>query len=56
MIIAIAVCCSIGVLAAVFVVGGMYQQELFDEYMEDSQNSPNTRDFGSPELPVIEIP
>ena len=56
MVIAIAICCSIVVLAAVFVIGGMYQQELFDEYVEDSQNSPSTRDFGNPDLPSVLIP
>ena len=37
--IVIAIALGMGILAAVFVVGGMYQQELFEEYVEDSQTS-----------------
>ena len=55
MIVTIAVVFSVGVVAAVFVVGGMYQQELFDEYMENPQNSQNARPITNPNLPAIDI-
>jgi len=54
-IIAIAVVCSIGVIAAVFVVGGIYQQELFDDYMEDVQDSQSPRPLTNPNLPTFDI-
>ncbi len=54
-IVAIAVLCSVGVVAAVFVVGGMYQQELFDEYMEDAQDSQSPRQLTNPNLPAFDI-
>jgi hypothetical protein len=54
-IIAIAVVCSIGIIAAVFVVGGIYQQELFDDYMEDVQDSQSSRPFINPNLPTFDI-
>jgi hypothetical protein len=49
----IAIVCSIGIVAAVMVVGGMYQQELFDEYMDDVQNS--QRPLTNPNLPAFDI-
>jgi hypothetical protein len=52
---AIAITCSIGIVTAVFVVGGMYQQELFDEYMDDVQDSNKKRPFSSPNLPAFDI-
>jgi hypothetical protein len=55
MIIAIAVVCSIGIIAAVFVVGGIYQQELFDDYMEDVQDSQSSRPLTNPNLPTFDI-
>ena len=54
-IIAIAVVCSIGIIAAVFVVGGIYQQELFDDYMEDVQDSQSSRPLINPNLPTFDI-
>ena len=54
-IIAIAVVCSIGIIAAVFVVGGIYQQELFDDYMEDVQDSQKSRPLTNPNLPTFDI-
>jgi len=53
-IVAIVVLCSLGVVAAVFVVGGMYQQELFDEYMDDAQGSQSARPFTNPNLPAFD--
>ena len=48
-IIAIAIICTVGILSAVFVIGGAYQQELFEDYLEDSEsptrNSPSNPDF-----------
>jgi len=41
-----------GIVAAVFVVGGMYQQQLFEEYVEDSQKPPRTEI--NPSLPVFD--
>ena len=53
-ILAFAVACAIGIVAAVFVIGGMYQQELFEEYMEDSQ-SKSSRPATNPNLPELDI-
>ena len=49
----IALAISLGIVAAVFVVGGMYQQELFEEYVEDSKNPP--RSEVKPNLPAFDI-
>ena len=54
-VLAIAIACSIGIVAAVFVVGGMYQQELFDEYIEDVQDSQSSRPVTNPNLPAFDI-
>jgi hypothetical protein len=54
-ILVIALACSIGIVAAVFVVGGMYQQELFDEYIDNVQDSNKQRPFSSPNLPAFDI-
>lgn len=54
-IVAIAVICSVGVIGAVFVVGGMYQQELFDEYMDDAQDFQSSRPWTNPNLPAFDI-
>ena len=51
----LALACSIGIVAVVFVAGGMYQQELFDEYMDDIQDSNKKRPFSSPNLPAFDI-
>ncbi len=40
---------SVGVVAAVLVFGGMYQQELFEDYMEGVENPP--RSEKNPNLP-----
>ena len=53
-IVAIALAFSIGIVAAVFVVGGMYQQELFDEYIEDVSDSQSPRQLTNPNLPVLD--
>ena len=53
-IVAIALACSIGIVAAVFVVGGMYQQELFDEYIEDVSDSQSPKQLTNPNLPVLD--
>jgi len=55
LIVAIAIAFAIGVVAVVFVVGGHYQQELFEEYMEDSQRTPSTRGENSNNLPKFEM-
>lgn len=44
---------SIGIVTAVFVFGGMYQQELFEEYMEDVQTKPGSE--VNPNLPYYDI-
>ncbi|MDH3676937.1 MAG: hypothetical protein OEQ12_01390 [Nitrosopumilus sp.] len=54
-ILAIALACSIGIISAVFVVGGMYQQELFEEYMDDVQDSKTPRSSSGSPLPVFDI-
>ena len=54
-LVAIAIVCAIVILATVFVVGQMYQKELFEEYMEDS-NSQGKKPQTNPNLPVFEVP
>ncbi len=54
-VLAIVIACSVGIVAAVFVVGGMYQQELFDEYIEDVQDSQSSRPVTNPNLPAFDI-
>ncbi len=54
-IVAIAVVCSIGVVAGIFVAGGMYQQILFDEYMDDVEDSQSSRPLTNPNLPAFDI-
>ena len=49
----IAIAISVGIVTAVFVVGGIYQQELFEEYLEDTQNPP--RSEVNPDLPAFDI-
>jgi ABC-type uncharacterized transport system permease subunit len=53
-IVAIAVLCSVGVVAVVFIVSGMYQQALFDEYMDDAQGSQIARPLTTPNLPAFD--
>jgi hypothetical protein len=53
-IVAIALALSLGIVAAVFVLGGMYQQELFDEYIEDVSDSQSPRQLTNPNLPVLD--
>ncbi len=53
-IVAIALALSIGIVAAVFVVGGMYQKELFDEYIEDVSDSQSPKQLTNPNLPVLD--
>ncbi len=55
LIVAIAIAVAIGAVAVVFVVGGHYQQELFEEYLEDSLKSPSTRGENSNNLPKFEM-
>lgn len=54
-LVAIAIVCAVGILATVVVVGSVYQQELFEEYMEDSQ-SLGKRAQSNPNLPTFEMP
>ena len=54
MIVALAVLCSVGVVAVVFVVSGMYQQALFDEYMDDAQGSQIARPLTTSNLPAFD--
>ena len=55
-VVAIAILCAIGVMTAVFVLGDAYQQELFEEYLEDSQDKPSQRQEGTVNLPSFDIP
>jgi len=55
LIIAIAVLCSFGIIGAVFIIGGMYQQELFEDYMENSKN-PQKRDLDPTNIHSFNIP
>jgi len=49
----IAIAISVGIVTAVFVVGGIYQQELFEEYIDETQNPP--RSEVNPNLPAFDI-
>ncbi|MDH3824737.1 MAG: hypothetical protein OES14_02985 [Nitrosopumilus sp.] len=55
LVIAIAIAVAAGIVSVVFVVGGQYQQELFEEYMEDSQKSSSSRGETNPNLPEFNI-
>ncbi|NIM25267.1 MAG: hypothetical protein GTN35_02025 [Nitrososphaeria archaeon] len=55
-VVAIAILCAVGVLFAVFVMGGAYQQELFDDYLEDSQNPPSQRPQSPVNMPSFDVP
>jgi len=54
-IVAISVICSICIVAAVFALGGMYQHELFEEYLDDAQDSQSPRPLTNPNLPAFDI-
>ncbi|MFB5606656.1 MAG: hypothetical protein ACE5RG_00990 [Candidatus Nitrosomaritimum yanchengensis] len=54
-LVAIAIICAVGILTAVFFLGSRYQQELFEEYVEESQ-SPRKSSQISPNLPTFEVP
>ena len=55
LVLAIAIVSGIAILAAVIVLGGMYQQELYQEYLENTQDNQNTRELNNPNFPSIEI-
>ena len=55
LILAIAIVCGIAILSAFFVLGSIYQQELYQEYLEEKQDSENSRDSKNPNLPSIDI-
>ena len=55
LVVAIALACSIGIVAAVFVMGEMYQQELYNEYIEDAEDSQSPRELINPNLPSFDI-
>jgi len=54
-IIIIAIACLFGIIGVVFVVGGMYQQALFEEYVEDIQSDP-IRNPGVQNIPSFDTP
>ena len=54
-VVAIAVLCALGIMVAVFVLGGAYQQELFKEYMEDSQDT-SQRQQNPIDIPSFDVP
>ena len=55
-VVAIAILCAVGVMVAVFVMGGSYQQELFDDYLEDSQSPPSQRQQNTVNMPSFDVP
>lgn len=55
-VVAIAILCAVGVMVAVFVMGGAYQQELFDDYLDDSQNPPSQRQQNPVNMPSFDVP
>ena len=54
-LVAIAIICAVGILATFFAVGSSYQQELFEEYMEDSQSS-SKKPQTNTNLPTFKMP
>jgi len=52
LLVGISLAISAGIVTTVFVVGGMYQQELFEEYIEDSQKPPRAEI--NPSLPAFD--
>lgn len=54
-VVAIAVLCALGIMVAVFVLGGAYQQELFKEYMEDFQDT-SQRQQNPIDMPSFDVP
>jgi hypothetical protein len=54
-LVAIAIICAAGILTAVFVLGSRYQQELFEEFMEDSQPTRKSSQI-NPNLPTFDVP
>jgi len=55
LIITIAILCSFGIIGAVFIIGGMYQLELFEDYMENAIN-PSKRNLDPTNIPSFNIP
>ena len=55
-VVGIAILCAIGIMVAVFAVGGAYQQELFDEYLEDSQDKPSQIQPSPVNMPTFDVP
>ena len=55
-VLAIAILCAFGLMVAVFVMGGAYQQELFDEYLEDSYNPSSQKQQSPVNMPSFDIP
>ena len=55
-VVAIAILCAVGVMVAVFAMGGAYQQELFDDYLEDSQNRPSQKPQDLVNMPSFDVP
>jgi len=55
LIITIFTLCSFGIIGAVFIIGGMYQQELFEDYMENVKNPPK-RKLDTTNMPSFNVP
>ena len=54
-IITVAITICLVILGIVFVVGGMYQQKLFEDYMKGAQNHPK-QDSGFENTPTLDLP
>jgi len=52
LIVMIAILCFFGIIGTVFIIGGMYQQELFEDYMENSKKPPK-RSLDPTDIPLL---
>jgi len=55
LIVMIAILCFFGIIGTVFIIGGMYQQELFEDYIENSKKPPK-RSLDPTDIPSFSIP
>lgn len=54
-IIVVAITICLAILGVVFIVGGIYQQKLFEDYMENIHNPP-TQDPKFENIPALDLP
>ena len=54
-VLAISLVCATAIIAGVLVGGGIYQSMLFDEYMEDLEDSEKPKPLTNPNFPEIDV-